>query len=266
MISFGELRRKSVEWQTELGTVEKIYALGWLLKGLFDRPILRTGLFLRGASALANAYFAPNPAGDREYPRTREIDLGQLVLGYNAVKQEELERAAHDAANGSGLEFRLHHFQPSEARFEFTGPTGRRSAAQPLIIVRLVPAKPRSEPVTRPLIHPFADELQASVRALSLEELAAERIVLYARKPRARDVFDLWFILTQAQLALDVPELKLLAAGIAGEKRVTLRAELDLQYAPLLERTWDNALQNLPLHPSLAQARAGIEDRLESIL
>ena len=46
MISFGEIRKKSVEWHTELTTVEKIYARDWLLKGIFDRP-RSAGIFLR---------------------------------------------------------------------------------------------------------------------------------------------------------------------------------------------------------------------------
>ena len=53
------------------------------------------------------------------------------------VTMGSLPDAAERAARASGLQFRVHTVQSSEARVEFTGPLGRRSAAQPLIIALL---------------------------------------------------------------------------------------------------------------------------------
>lgn len=259
MISFGELRKKSVEWQTEISAVEKIYARDWLLKGMFDRDALRDKLILRGASALASAYFS-------DYPRIEDIDFARENSLDDATLEREIENAVSDATRASGLQFRLNTFQSSEARVEFTGPLGRRSAAQPLIVARFVSTMPRSEPSTRALLHPFIDTCEATVRAVSLNELAAERIVLYSQKPRARDVYDLWFILTRGASGLDNEQTHVLAQTRAREKNLALRATLDDQYAPLLERAWENVLKEIRPRPSFAQARAEIEAQLRTLL
>lgn len=256
MISFGELRRKSVEWQTDLDTVEKIYARDWLLKGVFDRPALRGHLALRGPSALASAYFP-------EYMRVKDIDLTRARPLDDATLERELQAASTDAAQASGLQFRLNRFKPSEVRFEFTGPLGRRSAAQPLIVARIFAVPPLVEPMTRPLIHPFGDTLDAAVRAVALSELAAERIVMFAQKPRARDLYDLWFILSRTSADSVITNCRELARTIAAARRVTLRPTLDPNHAPLLERTWDRALQEIRNRPSFGQAQADISRHLQ---
>jgi predicted nucleotidyltransferase component of viral defense system len=255
MVTFGELRKKSAAWQTELGTVEKIYARDWLLKGVFDNATLREKLALRGASALASAYFA-------EYPRVEDVDFARDAALDDAALARELDAAVKAAARASGLQFHLHSFQSSHARVEFTGPLGRRSAAQPLIVTRFLFFAPRTPTVERALVHPFGDACESNVRAVAFQELAAERMVGYVQKPRARDVFDLWFVLTQGEKVLNAPEAFALAQSIARAKNIPLRAQLDRSYAPLLERAWENALRSIPHHPPFAQAREEIEAKL----
>src|SRR5581483_3973069 len=106
MISFGELRKKSIEWQCEISTVEKIYALDWLLKGIYSQAALSEALILRGASALSKAYFA-------DYPRVEDLEFARSDNLDDARLESELAMAANDAARLSGLQFRLHSFQPS---------------------------------------------------------------------------------------------------------------------------------------------------------
>lgn len=257
MISFGELRRKSVEWQTEISTVEKIYARDWLLSGIFDRPALRDHLVLRGPSALAGAYFP-------DYLRVEDIDFARSTALDDPTLEQELHAAASNAAQASGLQFRVSQFKTSEARVEFTGPLGRRSAAQPLIVARFLAIPPRTDPITSLLIHPFSDTLDAYVRTLSLSELTAERIVMYAQKPRARDVYDLWFILTHPRTEANPTLILELARTIAAEKRVTLRTALDPAYAPMLERAWDKALKNIRHHPPYAQTQTDITKHIQA--
>lgn len=259
MIGFGELRKKSLEWRTEISTVERYYALDWVLKGIYDRSGLGGHLTLRGASALSKAYFPPSGAGVMGYPQVEDIDFGVSDGLEPDLLERELLGSVQDAARQSGLQFRLHAFQATEARIEFTGPLGRRSAAQPLIPLRFANTPTRIEPVSLPLLHPFGDECKVIVRAVALEELAAERLVMWSQKPRARDVFDVWFILTHAGDHLDAARTHELAQGIAREKGVLLRAELDASYAPFLERAWNNALKGIPAHPAFETARQDIE-------
>lgn len=257
MIGFGELRKKSVTWQTDLSAVEKVYALDWLLKGIVDRAALRENLTLRGASALAHAYFV-------EYPRVPDLEMGRAPDLPDAVVEQEIGAALEQAARASGLQFKLHSFHTTEARVEFTGPLGRRSAAQPLLVARFVSSPARVEPEWRSVLHPFDEEYAAQAQSIALTELAAERIVLYAQKPRARDVFDLWFILTRGAAALDRDQTRALAQRIADEKRVVLHPNLDDTYAPFLDRAWENALKSIRPHPTWTRARAEIDAYLKA--
>src|ERR1700682_1668040 len=86
MITFGELRRKSVEWKTEITTVEKIYARDWLVKGVVDNPVRHERVALSGAPALTSAYFA-------QYPRVLDIDF----VKDSALTAEQLAREMENA-------------------------------------------------------------------------------------------------------------------------------------------------------------------------
>lgn len=258
MISFGELRKKSLEWKVELSDVEHVYALDWLVRGIFRRPLLKSSLALNGESALALAYFV-------QAPRVRDVDLIRTGELDSAMLEQEFIQATNETAQASGLKFRLVSFQDTEARVEFTGPLGRRSAAQPLIVVRIVPRTTRIEPSVTPLVHPFNEPLDAEVRAVALAELAAERIVGYAQKPRARDVYDLWLLLTLGLGQLNAELVRSLAGQIADAKRVRLTPTLDPTYAPLLERSWDKGLGKIAGHPSFAQAQTDIETALRQL-
>ena len=101
MISFGELRKKSVAWQMELGAVEKIYALYQFLRGAAERPALRDTLTLRGTSALALVYF-------ENYPRVEDVDFAHMAFSHDDALAQELDDALSDAARLSGLQFKLH--------------------------------------------------------------------------------------------------------------------------------------------------------------
>lgn len=259
MITFGELRKKALEWQTDVSRVEKYYAINWLLKGIFDHVRLGDQLALRGATALGKAYLA-------DYPQVEEVELAHLGMADDAMLEAELDGALREAARASGLQFRLHTFRPSAARVEYIGPLGRRSAVQPTLSLRFRAAPLLVEPAARPLIHLFSDECRTTVRAVALEELAAERLVLWAQKPLARDVFDLWFILTRGASQLDAARTREVAKRIAAAKGIALRTQLEPAYAALLERAWDNTLREIRAHPSFTQAVTEIADRLNSIL
>jgi predicted nucleotidyltransferase component of viral defense system len=259
MIGFGELRRLSLQWQTDIAVVERAYALDWLLKGIFDRRALHDALALRGAAAISKAYLA-------EYPQPEDADFARAARLDDATLEHELRQAAEEAARGLGLSFKLDTLAGTLARFEYTGPLGRRSAAQPHLPLRFLSAPPRAPAVARPLLHPFSDKIQAMVKAISLEELLAEQLARVGGRPRARDVYDLWFILTRGGEQLDRATARALAEQIAAEKGAPLRGEFDPAYRPALERAWENALKNLHPRPSFEQAESEIRDKIAPIL
>ncbi len=258
MIGFGELRRLSAQWRVDLAAVERTYAIDWLLEGIFDHATLARALVLRGSAALRYAHCADYPvAEDPEFLMIQPLEAGT---------RSALTDALAAAAAASGLHFSLTDFAGGSAKIEYTGPLGRRSAAQPRIVLSMVAGQTRLEPARVPLIHPFSDSCAATVGAISLEEFAAERIARLAQTPRARDVFDLWFALMHARERIDAAQTRAAAGEIAQAQHVTLpraSAPFSPAHRVALERTWDNALRRVPDHPTFEQVERNLIDGLE---
>lgn len=263
VIGFGELRRLSVLWRVDIAAVERAYCMDWVVKDIFGHAVFSNMLVLRGGSALRYAHCADYPiAEEPECLVTRRLD--------EASTRDALEGALRAAsAAASGLRFSLTDFARGSAKVEYTGPLGRRSAVQPRIVLSFVAGQTRLEPARVPLIHPFSDNCAATVSAIALDEFAAERIVMLAQAPRARDVFDLWFVLMRARERIDATRMRTLAREIAQAKSVAL-PRVDAMFDPPrrggLERAWDNALRRVPSHPPFAQVERELTDALSSLI
>ena len=256
VIGFGELRRLSVQWQVDIAAVERRYCTDWVMKGIFDHPAFADALVLRGSAALLYAHCPDYPAAEEpEFLVTKPPDA-------NAYAD-----ALHKAAKACDIKLSLVDLKESSAKIEYTGPLGRRSAAQPHITLSFVRAPSRRSPIQGPLIHPFTDECTATVSALTLEEFAAERIATLGQAPRARDVYDLWFVLTHAREHIDLEQALTLARQIAQEKNSS--TVLGTRFAPRhregLARSWDKALRRIPRHPPFEQVEKELIDGIEGI-
>ncbi len=244
MIGFGELRKRSLEWHLDLADVERIYATDWLLKGVFSQAPLDS-LVLRGGSALRYAYSAAYPIPEMpEFLVTEPLSEGDLVRA--------LAEAATTAAETSGLAFEPEQLVRGHARIKFTGPLGRRSAAQPRISLSLTPGSLRLASARAPLLHPFSDECTADLAVTAIEELIGERIATLSASPRARDVFDLWFASTQLHQPIDWGQAHALARALAVSRKLTLPSPGAI-FAPAhrsrLAQMWDTSLRGIPVRP-----------------
>ena len=250
MIGFGELRRRSLEWQVDIGVVERAYATDWLLKGIFDHAFLSGVCMLRGSSALHWAFGLDDDPG-----QSPEL---YVLPGTLAVNAETLGQALSAAATASGgLKFAPVASRPGTAKVAYVGPLGRRSAAQPLILLTLIAGRPRLDPVAAPLVHPFGDHCVATVTAVALDEIVAERIAGLAQ-PRVRDVFDLWLALTRGADALDWKRVRALVPDPAA----LLTGLRDPGHRAGLERSWDRALRHAPRHPAFARVEQDLGEFL----
>ncbi len=254
VIGFGELRKLSVQWRVDLAAVERAYALDWLLKGIFDHATLAPVLALRGAAALRYAHCA-------DYPIAEEPAFLITQLLDEDARRDALIDALRTAADASGLKFSLVDHARGSAKVEYTGPLGRRSAAQPRLLLSFLAGQTRLDRARVPLIHPFSDACAATVSAVALEEIAAERIATLGGTPRARDVFDLWFMLTCAREQIDLPRARTLATEFAHAPNImSMRA--NPAHRAALERTWDNALRRIPDHPAFVQVERELAEAL----
>jgi predicted nucleotidyltransferase component of viral defense system len=259
MIGFGELRRLSRKWQVDIAVVERVHALDWLIRALFGESVFEQGIALSAGTALSKAYF-PNYPPIEDADLVSEIDLDRFLF------ESLLNRAADSASRDSGLRLKLHSIHGSEARFEFTGPLGRRSAAQPHLSIRLQPRKLRTNAFEGELIHPFAEHFEATVRSISLEELTAGLIGLFAGKPRARDIFDLWFVLQHGCERLDRGVTRDLVRQLEEDKGHSMQEEIDPAHRMALARAWESGLKNIREKPTFIEAEASSRGILREIL
>ncbi len=261
MIGFGELRKFSAQWQIDITAVERVYVIDWILKGIFDQAALAQSLVLRGGAVLRYVYAAEFPiADDPEFILTKKMD--------ESLMRDALTTGLVGAMNASGLKFSLASYERGGAKIEYTGPLGRRSAAQPRVTLSIIPGQTRLEPASLPLLHPFGDDCKATVSAIALDELAGEQIAGLARTPRAREVFNLWFALMKMRERVDGARMQAVARKIAEEKNTTLpHADevFDIKHRATLERAWDNALREARGHPSFTQIEKDLSDALKFI-
>ncbi len=247
MIGFGELRRLSTQWHTDLANVERAYAITCLLRAIFAHEILARDLVLRASAALRYAYCA-------DYPSIVEPEFLMLELRDVSSELDEALRVS------SGASFKLATFERGAARIEFVGPLGRRSAAQPRITLTLLAGQTRLPPTRATLLSPFSDNTNTTVVAMALEELIAERVALFATSPRARDVFDVWFVLRHTNS--DRAPIILLAQQIATEKQIAVPTRNSFK-RELLARVWDQALREIPARPAFEQVIQDFERELD---
>lgn len=246
MIGFGELRRFATRWHVDVTDVERAHATSWLLKRIFDDTILSRALVLRGASALRYAYCADYPILEPpEFLVTKTLDLPAA-----------LSDVLHAESGKAGVKFLIAARTRGIMRVDYVGALGRRSAAQPRILLAFVNGQTRLPPARVPLIHPFSDACAVSVSAIALEEWIGDQLALLAN-PRARDVFDLWFALTRARDQINTDLVRQMTTA----KNMPL---FDQATRARLEGVWDGALRSVRDHPSFSQVQNDLNQALQT--
>src|SRR3989338_3148942 len=133
MISREEMLEFAREFQLEPNVVEKDYALGWLLAGIGNHPVLRDALVFKGGTCLKKCFF-------ETYRFSEDLDFTvrdptHLDAGFLYGAFSEVAEWIYDA---SGLEMprETHKFDifnnprgnPSaQGRVGYRGPLGRIS-------------------------------------------------------------------------------------------------------------------------------------------
>ncbi len=249
--------------------IEKDYALGYLLAGIAMHPVLASTLVFKGGTALKKLYFG-------DYRFSEDLDFSTL----SAPQGEALEHALQESLQATrGLLKVRGPFTATLARYTEREPhPGGQDAFtvhlqfpwQPRPLCRIKLEITHDEPVllppmALPLLHGYEGEtLTATITAYSLNEIIAEKLrsllqthaKLQARgwnRPRARDYYDLWRILSTFQDQLDAQIIQQCLAEKCAVRGVGYTGVEDF-FTPLLvgeaERAWESNMgtfvRNLP--------------------
>lgn len=223
------LRTKIREAAAQAGigeqVVEKDYALSYILAGIAAQPELLESLIFKGGTALKKLFFG-------DYRFSEDLDFSAL----DSPQGDDLDLAVQQAVAHSGSLLAEHGaFALEAARYSERDPHPFGQEAfvirvrflwhpSPLCRVKLEIS--HDEPVlmkpdSRLLIHGYEESLRVNLKCYQLEEIIAEKLrcllqtheKLIARgwnRPRARDYYDLWRLLTAFGAKIDstlVPSL-----------------------------------------------------------
>lgn len=178
-----------------LGNAEKDYVLSLVLSELCKLEIARQLVF-KGGTALKKAYFP-------RYRFSSDLDFTAIKL-----EKENVKREINTAFNGKthgGMQF-TKFLDKSEEKgnnlnllLQYESQISKVEGRTQLDSVKLdinFDNTVALSAVERQLVFPPEYGLNASFRAMALEEIMAEKVHALYSRAKPRDLYDLWFLLT----------------------------------------------------------------------
>jgi predicted nucleotidyltransferase component of viral defense system len=199
MISDKEIETKAAEFQLRPIDVQKDYVYGWILKGLFQRPMLAPQLVLKGGNALRKGYLP-----DTRFSKDLDFSARQgLAL---PVLENELRAVCDFVSAQTGIQFidkivlrekdlPIPGVEALEARLYFKGFYGEEnlSLKTQLDITQFdriyLPVQ------NRQLLHAYSDqpECATTIQCHKLEEVLASKLTTLLHRRNPVDLFDLLY-------------------------------------------------------------------------
>ncbi|MBP1988093.1 nucleotidyl transferase AbiEii/AbiGii toxin family protein [Halolamina salifodinae] len=231
MISEAQLRRLARELDVRLGYAEKNYVNSWILWAIYTSPY-GDNLLFKGGTALSKLYFPET------WRYSEDLDFG--VEGEYQGSEAELRDVLADASRASGIDFEVtkHRELQKEAYpthyadidIQYNAVLGQKNTTSlDVMIDEHVTFSPKSHQ------HSYEAVPEFELTAYSLEEIFAEKLRALYQRSQARDYYDLYRMITEA----DVDDTVILPAftrkcehdgldidlrdGLPGEKRDEIR-------------------------------------------
>jgi len=201
MITKQELMRAAGEKQIDPTVLERDYALGWVLWGVSNDAVLSKRLVFKGGTSLKKCWF-------EDYRFSEDLDFTAKERINEAELKDSLDALADRVSEASGLlidkgktiikETRDFEKQESyKATIYFVGPRGDNRSPLRVkfdishyerIVLPTVKAK---------IIHPYSDakDCECEVTTYCIEEIIAEKLRALLQRSRARDYYDIWYVL-----------------------------------------------------------------------
>ena len=278
MIPQREIKRIVREQSIPYQIVEKDYAIGWVLWGIAAIGTLKQGLVFRGGTALRKCYF-------RQYRFSQDLDFTcRREFLPPADLTDRLMAGLVEASRVAGISLNLKQVKPKrdepgeeafQARIEYNI-WGDRRPPLPVIRLDLVYYEVMVDtPVLRPILHDYSDRFEATLQVYTLEEIAGEKLRALlqqqapGRRPRPRDYYDLWWLFTQQNNALDGPRIVNIFEKKCQYKHVSFSGVEDFFRPEALTRNraaWQSNLkQQLAELPDFDQAINQLRTALERL-
>jgi len=182
-------KKDGISWTV----VEKDYFLSLLLDSIANTPFLLENLIFKGGTAIRKVYFA-----DYRYSENLDFTMREEIAG------AEIRTALEDALDYLRTEYnatlRIKDFNSkrhfTDIKVQFVGLKGNKNT----ITIDMGPNEIIvEEPAEKRILNPYYEK-EFSVKAYSLEEIAAEKLRSFLQRTRVRDYYDAWYLLTKAKV------------------------------------------------------------------
>lgn len=237
LISADEIRKAARAKGFPAGVMEKDYALGWLLYGIYNSELKETLVF-KGGTALSKVYF---PGFWR---LSEDLDFSLL----KAVQASEIEHMLGGCLkdiSGKVMEFSLksYHSNPGHiiAEIQFAGPLGKNSIRLDISLNEKI----ITSPVMKEIKPEYSDAGVFHVLAYSLDEIFAEKLRSIIQRGKSRDYFDVWMLAKNKKFDRD--KIRRLFMEKCVSKNISPRYELFFEDAKLSDAGdfWKTGLSRL---------------------
>ncbi|RDZ44877.1 hypothetical protein C5B91_08980 [Haloferax sp. Atlit-10N] len=196
MISEAQLRTLARELDVRLGYAEKNYVNSWILWAIYTGSY-GDNLLFKGGTALSKLYFPET------WRYSEDLDFG--VEGAYRGSKAELQDTLADATRASGIDFEVtkHRELQKEAYpthyvdidIQYTAVLGHKNTTSLDVMI--------DEYVAFGSVdhhHYYEDVPEFRLTAYSLEEIFAEKLRALYQRSQARDYYDLYRMITEAEI------------------------------------------------------------------
>ncbi len=263
MIAEAQLRRLARELDVRLGYAEKNYVNSWILWAIYTSSY-GDNLLFKGGTALSKLYFPET------WRYSEDLDFG--VEGAYRGSEAELQGALEDAARASGIDFEVtqHRELQKEAYpthyvdidIQYNAILGHKNTTSLDVMIDEHVAF-----ASVSLLHSYEDVPEFELTAYSLEEIFAEKLRALYQRSQARDYYDLYRMITEA----DVDDSVILPAFTRKCEHdgldIDLRDGLPKNKRNEIRDGWQNTLPDLVADlPEFNPVYNGLEEYIESLV
>ena len=196
MISEAQLRRLARELDVRLGYAEKNYVNSWILWAIYTSQY-GDNLLFKGGTALSKLYFPET------WRYSEDLDFG--VEGDYRGSEAELRDVLEDATRVSGIDFEVtKHRELQEEAYpthyvgidiQYNAVLDHKNTTSLDVMI--------DEYVAFPSVnhrHSYEDVPEFELTTYSLEEIFAEKLRALYQRSQARDYYDLYRMITEADV------------------------------------------------------------------
>jgi predicted nucleotidyltransferase component of viral defense system len=187
-----ELRRLAKRTGFDVATLEKDYALTWLLEGIYSAVSkLRNTLILKGGTAIRKVYFP-------EWRLSEDLDFTILQKVTAQDVRQSFEQIFSSLNKRSNIVYSFSAFNAGTytilADVQFIGPLRFKNRIAHDISLR---EKLVEEPEWRKVKPEYADIPEFKILVYSLNEILVEKIRSVFQRGKARDYYDVWRLMKE---------------------------------------------------------------------